>query len=102
MSYTWENWDNSQNSSNKKYILDFAETLSNDYFMYLDAEDMYKIIIKKFSTTKNNIAYNIKKYKIEFIKGTNTCLQKFRKCHSPIGGQFYKSTSPCNLPANDA
>jgi hypothetical protein len=56
------------NSSNKKYILEFAETLSNDYFMYLNAEDIYKLIIKNFSTIKNNITYNIKKYKIEFIK----------------------------------
>ena len=90
------------NSSNKNNIINLAEILCDDYFMYLNQNEMYKFILNSFSSTKNKINYNIKKYKIEFEKTYEYKQKKLKeiytdqvKIHSKLVKKFkYQITNP--------
>jgi uncharacterized membrane protein len=70
------------NSSNKNNIITLAEILSNDYFMYLNSNDMYKFILNSFSNSKNKIIYNLKKYKIEFERTYDYKQKKLKEIYT--------------------
>ena len=90
------------NSSNKNNIINLAEILCDDYFMYLNQNEMYKFILNSFSSTKNKINYNIKKYKIEFEKTYEYKQKKLKEIytdqvqiHSKLVKKFkYQITNP--------